>query len=101
MAKLSSIQKQLNRTKLVAKYAEKRASLKLLLTDDGVSVEEKFKARMKLAKLPRNSCPTRLKSRCLVTGRSKAFYRKMKVSRIILREYGSKGLIPGIVKSSW
>jgi small subunit ribosomal protein S14 len=87
--------------KMVAKYADKRSALKAAAKDESLSVEERFKARLKLAKLPRNSSATRLHSRCLVTGRPKAFYRKLKMSRIALRDLASRGEIPGMVKSSW
>jgi small subunit ribosomal protein S14 len=86
---------------MVAKYASKRSELKLAAKDETLSVEERFKARLKLAKMPRNSSATRLHNRCLVTGRPKAFYRKLKMSRIALRDLASRGEIPGMVKSSW
>jgi small subunit ribosomal protein S14 len=85
----------------VAKYAAKRAELKEIATDESKPMEERFKARLKLAKLPRNSSPTRLHNRCQLTGRPHAYYRKLKISRIALRDLGSKGLLPGMVKSSW
>ena len=101
MAKVCMVNRELRRQKMVAKYATKRAELKLAAKDESLSVEERFKARLKLAKLPRNSSATRLHNRCLVTGRPKAFYRKLKMSRIALRDLASKGEIPGMVKSSW
>ena len=101
MAKVSMVERQKKRERLVAKYAEKRAELKAIASNDDLSMEERFKARMKLAKLPRNSAATRLHNRCLVSGRPKAYYRKLKMSRIALRELGSQGLLPGVVKSSW
>ena len=101
MAKKSSIEKNKNRTKLVNRFAAKRAALKAIADDTSKTIEERFEARIKLAALPRNSAKIRLKSRCEVSGRSKAVYRKVKMSRIALRELGNKGLIPGLVKSSW
>ena len=101
MAKVCMVNRELRRQKMVAKYATKRAELKLAAKDESLSVEERFKARLKLAKLPRNSSATRLHNRCLVTGRPKAFYRKLKMSRIALRDLASRGEIPGMVKSSW
>ncbi|MHA6344662.1 30S ribosomal protein S14 [Roseivivax sp. CAU 1761] len=101
MAKKSMVERQKKRERLVAQYAEKRASLKAIANDESKPMEERFKARLKLAELPRNSSPTRLNNRCQLTGRPHAYYRKLKVSRIMLRELGSKGLLPGMVKSSW
>ena len=101
MAKVCMIERQKKREKLVARYAEKRAKLKEIASDENQPVEERFKARLQLAKLPRNSSATRLHNRCQVTGRPKAYYRKLKMSRIALRELGSQGLLPGVVKSSW
>ncbi len=101
MAKKSMIARDAKRARLVAQYAEKRAELKAIANDENASMEERFKARLKLAKLPRNSSPTRLRNRCEVTGRPRAFYRKLKMSRIALRDLASKGEIPGMVKSSW
>lgn len=101
MAKVSMVNRELKRQKLVARYAAKRAALKEIATDESKPMEERFKARLKLAKLPRNSSPTRLHNRCQLTGRPHAYYRKLKVSRIALRELGSAGQIPGLVKSSW
>jgi small subunit ribosomal protein S14 len=101
MAKKSSIEKNKNRAKLVARFAAKRAALKAVADDQTKTIEERFEARLKLAALPRNSAKIRLKSRCEISGRSRAVYRKMKMSRIALRELGNKGLIPGLVKSSW
>jgi len=95
------IQRELKREKLVKQYAAKRAALKEIANDQDLPMEERFKARLKLAKLPRNSSATRLHNRCQVTGRPKAYYRKLKMSRIALRELASKGEIPGMVKSSW
>ena len=101
MAKKSSIEKNRRRASLVKQYAAKRARLKTIAEDDARPMEERFEARLKLAELPRNSSPTRVRNRCEVTGRPRSFYRKMRMSRIALRELGSKGLIPGLVKSSW
>ena len=101
MANVCMIYREKRRQKLVEKYAEKRAELKANAKDENLSVEERFKARLKLAKMPRNSSATRLHNRCLVTGRPKAFYRKLKMSRIALRDLASKGEIPGMIKSSW
>ena len=101
MAKVALVNRELRRQKMVVKYAEKRKVLKEAAKDENLSVEDRFKARLKLAKLPRNSSATRLHSRCLVTGRPKAFYRKLKMSRIALRDLASRGEIPGMVKSSW
>ncbi len=101
MAKSSMINRQKRREALVAKYAAKRAGLKEIARDTSRPMEERFKAGLKLAKLPRNSSATRLHNRCEVTGRPKAYYRKLRMSRIALRDYASKGQIPGMVKSSW
>ena len=101
MAKKAMIERELKRQKLVAKYATKRAELKAIAADTSKPMEERFKAHMSLAKLPRNSSATRLHNRCQLTGRPHGYYRKFKVSRIALRELGSNGLIPGLVKSSW
>ncbi len=101
MAKKAMIQRELKRQKLVEKYATKRAALKEIATNMDLPMEERFKARLKLAELPRNSSATRLHNRCQVTGRPKAYYRKLKMSRIALRQLASDGQIPGMVKSSW
>lgn len=101
MAKASMINRQKKREALVAKYAAKRAGLKEIARNDTLTMEERFKARLKLAKMPRNSSATRLHNRCEVTGRPKAYYRKLRMSRIALRDYASMGQIPGMVKSSW
>lgn len=101
MAKISSVQKNKNRTKLVAKFANKRAKLKAIAKDRSLSQEEQFEARLKLAALPRNSSKTRIRNRCELTGRPRAFYRKFKLCRVMLRELASAGQIPGMVKSSW
>lgn len=86
---------------MAAHYAEKRTELKRIARDESVSLEERFQARMKLAELPRNSAPVRIRNRCEISGRPRGFYRKLRMSRIALRELGSQGKIPGLVKSSW
>ena len=101
MAKKSSIEKNQRRAKLVKKFAARRSRLKAIADNDQLSMEERFEARLKLAALPRNSAQIRIRNRCEVTGRPRAYYRKLKMSRIALRELGSKGLVPGLVKSSW
>ena len=101
MAKKSMIEREKKRQALVEKYAAKRAALKVIANDESKPMEERFKARLELAKLPRNSSPTRLHNRCQITGRPHAYYRKLKISRIALRELGSNGQLPGVVKSSW
>ena len=101
MAKVSMVQREVKRKRLVEKYAAKRAALKETAANQDLPMEERFKARLKLAKLPRNSSATRLHNRCQLTGRPHACYRKLKVSRIALRELASNGEIPGMVKSSW
>ncbi|MFV0408727.1 MAG: 30S ribosomal protein S14 [Paracoccus sp. (in: a-proteobacteria)] len=101
MAKKSMIERELKREKLVQKYAAKRAALNEIVRNQDLPMEERFKASLKLAELPRNSSATRLHNRCQLTGRPHAYYRKLKLSRIMLRELGSQGQIPGLVKSSW
>ena len=101
MAKKGMIEKNKRREGLVKQFAARRARLKAITIDEALSFEERFSARLKLAELPRNSAPGRVKNRCEVSGRPRAFYRKLKMSRIALRELGNKGLIPGLVKSSW
>ena len=101
MAKKSMIEREVKRQKLVDQYAVRRAALKAIIYDRTKSVEDRFKAGLKLSALPRNSSATRLHNRCQLTGRPHAYYRKLKVSRIMLRELGSNGEIPGLVKSSW
>ena len=101
MAKTSSIEKNNRRKKLSKQFAGKRAKLKALSKDQSVNMEQRFAAQLKLAELPRNSAVNRVRNRCEITGRPRAYYRKHKLSRIALRELGSKGLIPGLVKSSW
>ena len=101
MAKLSSVNKNERRKKLVAKTAAKIAKLKAIANDESVDETERLIARLKMAELPRNGNPTRIRNRCELTGRSRGFYRKFRLSRIMLRELGNKGLIPGLTKSSW
>ena len=101
MAKKAMIEREKKRERLVKKYAAKRAALLEIANNQDLPMEERFKARLKLAELPRNSSATRLHNRCQLTGRPHAYYRKLKVSRIALRELGSNGQIPGMVKSSW
>ena len=101
MAKTSSIQKNLKRIKLVAKYLKKRNELKKIIKNKKLSLDERFNAQLKLAKLPRNSAKIRIRNRCEITGRPHGVYRKLKISRIALRELASKGRIPGMTKSSW
>lgn len=101
MAKKSSIEKNKNRRALVKKFAARRTRLLAIANDQSLDMEERFAARLKLAALPRNANPTRIVNRCEVTGRPRAYYRKLGMSRIALRELGSRGLIPGLVKSSW
>ena len=101
MAKKSSIEKNKRREKLTKQYLERRAKLKAIAQDKTRPMEERFAATLKLAEMPRNSSATRIHNRCVITGRPKAYYRKLKMSRIALRELGSKGMIPGLLKSSW
>jgi small subunit ribosomal protein S14 len=101
MAKLSSINKNERRKKLVQKHAAKYAKLKAIADDESKDETERLIARLKLAEIPRNGNPTRIRNRCELTGRSRAYYRKFRLSRIMLREMGNKGLIPGLTKSSW
>ena len=101
MAKKSSIEKNNRRAKLAKQFAPKRARLKAAAKDQSLSMEERFQARLKLAEMPRNSALVRVRNRCEVTGRPRGVYRKLKMSRIALRELGSSGAIPGLVKSSW
>jgi small subunit ribosomal protein S14 len=101
MAKTSSIEKNKRRRKMTKQFAARRKALKAIVQDKKLPVEERFAATLKLAELPRNSSATRIRNRCELTGRPRAYYRKHRLSRIALRELGSKGLIPGLVKSSW
>ncbi|MER5173316.1 30S ribosomal protein S14 [Thioclava sp. GXIMD4216] len=101
MAKKSMVAREVKRERLVKQYAAKRAALKEVIADQDRPMEERFKASLKLAELPRNSSAVRLHNRCQLTGRPHAYYRKLKVSRIKLRDLASFGQIPGMVKSSW
>ena len=101
MAKKSAIENNLRKQRLAKKFAGRRRRLLDVANDEARPMEERFEARLKLAELPRNGAITRVRNRCEVTGRPRGFYRKMKMSRIALRELGNKGLIPGLVKSSW
>ena len=101
MAKKGMVARDTKRRRLAKKYESKRTTLKAIIRDENASQEDKFKAALKLAELPRNSSPTRIRNRCQVTGRPRGYYRKLKMSRIALRELGSQGKIPGLVKSSW
>jgi small subunit ribosomal protein S14 len=101
MAKTSQINRDNKRKKLIAKHAEKRAALRKRLNDPTVDIDEKIEIQKQFAKLPRNSCPTRLNRRCAVSGRSRSYYRKFGISRIALRELALRGQLPGVQKSSW
>ncbi|WP_323761506.1 30S ribosomal protein S14 [Maricaulis sp.] len=101
MAKTSAIERNLKRARLAKRYAAKREQLKSIARNKELPVEERFAAQLKLAELPRNSAVTRIRNRCEITGRPRAFYRKFRMSRIAMRDYASQGMIPGMVKSSW
>jgi small subunit ribosomal protein S14 len=101
MAKTSSIERNKKRERMAKKFAARRAKLKAMTLDEALPLEERFGARLKLAQLPRNSAPSRVRNRCELSGRPRAFYRKLKLSRIALRDLASTGQIPGMVKSSW
>ncbi len=101
MAKMSAINKNKNRIKLSDKFYKKRQALKKIIMNKKLSLEERFKAQQKLSKLPRNSAKTRIMNRCEITGRPHGVYRRLKISRIALRQLGLQGKIPGLVKSSW
>lgn len=101
MAKTSSVEKNNKRRKLVDRFAAKRKALKAIIMNQDLPLEDRFRAQLKLAAMPRNSARNRIRNRCEVTGRPRAYYRKLKMSRIALRELGSLGLVPGLVKSSW
>jgi len=101
MAKTSAIQRNLKRIKLEKKYSKKRMELKKIINNKTLPLDERFKAQLKLSKLPRNSAKTRIRNRCEISGRPHGVYRKLKISRIALRELASKGRIPGMTKSSW
>src|SRR5512146_1346606 len=101
MAKKSAIEKNNRRRKMSKKYSSRRARLRAIARDKNKPMEERFAATLKLAEMPRNSSATRIRNRCEISGRPRSVYRKNKLSRIALRELGSKGLVPGLVKSSW
>ncbi|MDD9909731.1 MAG: 30S ribosomal protein S14 [Ahrensia sp.] len=101
MAKVSAIENNEKRRKLVKRDANKRAALKEIISNRELPIEERFKAQLKLAEMPRNGAKNRVRNRCSVSGRPRGNYRKLGISRVALRELGSKGLIPGLVKSSW
>ena len=101
MAKKGKVENNRRREQLVDQYAAKRAELRAITRNVELPMEERFAAHLKLAELPRNSAPTRVKNRCEVSGRPRAYYRKMKMSRVALREFGNDGKVPGLVKSSW
>ena len=101
MAKTSAVEKNKRRRAMAKRYAAKRERLKAVARDQALPIEERFAAQLKLAELPRNSSAVRIRNRCELTGRPRAFYRKFKLSRIALRELASKGQIPGMVKASW
>ena len=101
MAKKSQINRDNKRKQLIERYAERRSELRKRLNDRDVSIEEKLEIQEKFAKMPRNSCPTRLNRRCQISGRSKSYYRKFGISRIALRELTLRGQLPGMRKSSW
>lgn len=101
MAKLSSINKNERRKRLVKKYAGKYAKLKAIANDESLDETERLIARLKMAEVPRNGNPTRIRNRCEMTGRPRAYYRKFRLARVMLRDLANKGLIPGVTKSSW
>ena len=101
MAKKSTVNRNESVKRLVKQYAAKREALKKIANDQNLPLEERFAARLKLAELPRNSSKVRIRNRCALTGRPRGYYRKLKMSRIALRDLGSRGMIPGLVKSSW
>ncbi len=101
MAKTSSIERNKKRVRMVKRFALKRSKLKAIAHDKKVPMEERFAARLKLAQLPRNSSAVRIRNRCELTGRARAYYRKFRLSRIMLRDLASRGMIPGMVKASW
>jgi small subunit ribosomal protein S14 len=101
MAKKSSIEKNNRRRRMAKKFSGRRTRLKAIASDKTKPIEERFAASLKLAEMPRNSAPTRIRNRCEISGRPRGYYRKHKLSRIALRELGSKGMIPGLLKSSW
>ncbi|GIL01646.1 MAG: 30S ribosomal protein S14 [Alphaproteobacteria bacterium] len=101
MAKTSAVEKNKRRARMVKRHAARRNALKAIIMNKEMPIEERFRAQLKLAELPRNSAKVRIRNRCEVTGRPRAYYRKLRMSRIALRELGARGQVPGIVKSSW
>lgn len=101
MAKLSSINKNEKRKRLVKKYAGKYAKLKAIANDESLDETERLMARLRMAEIPRNGNPTRIRNRCELTGRPRGYYRKFRLARVMLRDLANKGLIPGVTKSSW
>jgi len=101
MAKTSSVERDRKRRRMAKQYSGRRARLKEIANDRSLPAEERFAARLKLAELPRNSSPSRIRNRCALSGRPRAYYRKLKMSRIALRDLASKGMVPGMIKSSW
>ena len=101
MAKTSSVEKNKRRERMVKKYASRRAALKAIIENRQLPMDERFKAQLKLAKLPRNSSKSRVRNRCCISGRPRGYYRKLGMSRIAMRELGGLGLVPGLTKSSW
>jgi len=101
MAKKSSVEKNERRRRMTKKFAGKRSRLKAVARNQSLTMEERFAAQLKLAELPRNSAPNRIRNRCEMTGRPRAYYRKLGMSRLALRDLANRGLIPGMVKSSW
>jgi len=101
MAKTSAIEKNNRRARLAKKFAGKRNALKKIVMDKTKPIEDRFKAQIKLAEMPRNGTKVRIRNRCEITGRPRSYYRKLRMSRIALRELGNRGQVPGIVKSSW
>ncbi len=101
MAKKAMVERERKRQRMVERHAGARRAMKEILADRGISIEERFKVTLRLAKMPRNSSPTRLHNRCRISGRPKGYYRKLKISRIAVRELGGSGQIPGMIKSSW
>ena len=101
MAKTSAIQRNLKRIRLSKKFSKKREELKKIIKNKKLPLTERFEAQLKLSKIPRNSAKTRIRNRCEITGRPRGVYRKLRISRIALRDLASKGKIPGMTKSSW
>ena len=101
MAKVSSVNKNERRKKLVKQYAPKYAKLRAIADDESADFTDRWQARLKMAALPRNANPTRVRNRCEITGRPRAYYRKFRLARVMLRDLANKGLIPGVIKSSW